>query len=286
MKPYEIDKSPMSHSKPATTSQPAKPLPRQTPLSILDLAPVTAGSTPADALRNTRELAQLADRAGYTRYWLAEHEAFAFLVSRPEDLRDDRRRETTFRQARTLYARAKELGFRGLVFDAEDYDGVTEEAKQRYAESADYVDAWCFSDEFGPGGMYYLRGRQLGQVLAEVWHAPLMQVYEARMYAGKPGCRDGNYWWLRGIHDAGIEVWIATEKTYGAGQGEIETDAPAWLRSWFVQMPEFMAKVYDAYPFAARVLPGFHPWNHDDRHLIASVDSAFEDARLPVTAAA
>ncbi len=81
MKPYEIDKSPMSHSKPATTSQPAKPLPRQTPLSILDLAPVTAGSTPADALRNTRELAQLADRSGYTRYWLAEHHNMTGIAS-------------------------------------------------------------------------------------------------------------------------------------------------------------------------------------------------------------
>ncbi len=42
-------------------------------LSVLDLAPVPAGSTPAEALANTRELAVLADRLGYTRYWLAEH---------------------------------------------------------------------------------------------------------------------------------------------------------------------------------------------------------------------
>jgi hypothetical protein len=195
------------------------------------------------------------------RYWLAEHEAFTFLVQSPEDLRDDRRWETTFRQARTLYAQARALGFRGLVLDAEDYDGVTDAARQRYAESADYVDAWCFADEFGPAGMYYLRGRQFGQVLEEVWGAPLLQVYEARLYAGKGDCRAGNYWWLRGIHDAGIEVWLATEKTYGAGQGEIGTDAPVHLRTWFVQMPEFMSRIHEAYPFAARVLPGFHPWN-------------------------
>ncbi len=199
------------------------------------------------------------------RYWLAEHEAFTFLVNCPEDLRDDRRWETTFRQARTLYARAKELGFRGLVFDAEDYDGVSDEARERYAESADYVDAWCFADEFGPSGMYYLRGLQFGQILDQVWGAPLMQVYEARAYAGKNDCRAGNYWWLRGIHDAGIEIWIATEKTYGAGQGEVETDAPEHLRTWFVQMPEYLVKIHDAYPFAARVLPGFHPWNSRTR---------------------
>jgi len=196
------------------------------------------------------------------RYWLAEHEAFTCLVNAPGDLRDDRRWETTFRQARFLYAQARALGFRGLVFDAEDYGGVTEEAKAAYAGVADFVDAWCFADEFGPGGMYYLRGRQFGQVLQSAWpEAPLLQVYEARVYAGKGDCRAGNYWWLRGLHDAGVEIWIATEKTYGAGRGEIESEAPEHLRTWFVQMPEFMTRIHDAYPFAARVLPGFHPWN-------------------------
>ena len=43
------------------------------PLSILDLAPVPAGSTPGDALRNTLDLAQHAERWGYRRFWLAEH---------------------------------------------------------------------------------------------------------------------------------------------------------------------------------------------------------------------
>ena len=61
-------------------SDPALP-PASIPLSVLDLAPVTAGSTPADALRNTRELAQLADRCGYTRYWLAEHHNMTGIAS-------------------------------------------------------------------------------------------------------------------------------------------------------------------------------------------------------------
>ena len=43
------------------------------PLSILDLAPVTEGSTPAQTFRNTLDLAQAAERCGYHRYWLAEH---------------------------------------------------------------------------------------------------------------------------------------------------------------------------------------------------------------------
>ena len=42
-------------------------------LSVLDLATVSEGSTPADALRNSLELAQHAERLGYHRYWVAEH---------------------------------------------------------------------------------------------------------------------------------------------------------------------------------------------------------------------
>ena len=42
-------------------------------ISILDLAPVPLGASPADALHNTLDLAQHAERWGYRRYWLAEH---------------------------------------------------------------------------------------------------------------------------------------------------------------------------------------------------------------------
>lgn len=50
-------------------------------LSILDLAPVTLGSTPSRALRNTVDLAQHAERLGYTRYWLAEHHNMTGIAS-------------------------------------------------------------------------------------------------------------------------------------------------------------------------------------------------------------
>lgn len=50
-------------------------------LSVLDQSPVSAGSTPADALLNTIELARLADRLGYRRYWIAEHHAMETLAS-------------------------------------------------------------------------------------------------------------------------------------------------------------------------------------------------------------
>jgi luciferase family oxidoreductase group 1 len=42
-------------------------------LSVLDQSPISEGSTGADALRNTIDLAKLADELGYHRYWVAEH---------------------------------------------------------------------------------------------------------------------------------------------------------------------------------------------------------------------
>ena len=46
---------------------------RRVPLSILDLAPASAGGTRRDALLDSARLAQAADRLGYARYWVAEH---------------------------------------------------------------------------------------------------------------------------------------------------------------------------------------------------------------------
>ena len=42
-------------------------------LSVLDQSPIPEGFTQGDALRNTIDLARLADDLGYHRYWLAEH---------------------------------------------------------------------------------------------------------------------------------------------------------------------------------------------------------------------
>jgi luciferase family oxidoreductase group 1 len=50
-------------------------------LSVLDVSPVSSGSNGAQALRNTLELARLADRLGYERYWLAEHHNLPSIAS-------------------------------------------------------------------------------------------------------------------------------------------------------------------------------------------------------------
>jgi luciferase family oxidoreductase group 1 len=56
------------------------------PLSILDLSPVAAGSTGAQSLRNSLDLARFADRLGYTRYWVAEHHNLPSIASSAPDI--------------------------------------------------------------------------------------------------------------------------------------------------------------------------------------------------------
>ena len=56
------------------------------PLSILDLSPVSAGSTAAQALPNSLDLARLADGLGYKRYWVAEHHNLPAIASSAPDI--------------------------------------------------------------------------------------------------------------------------------------------------------------------------------------------------------
>jgi luciferase family oxidoreductase group 1 len=51
------------------------------PLSILDLAPVPEGADAGQALRNSLELAQSAERLGYRRFWMAEHHSMPGIAS-------------------------------------------------------------------------------------------------------------------------------------------------------------------------------------------------------------
>lgn len=48
-------------------------MPVTTPLTVLDLVPISSGLTAAEALRNSIDLAQQAESLGYARYWFAEH---------------------------------------------------------------------------------------------------------------------------------------------------------------------------------------------------------------------
>lgn len=50
-------------------------------LSVLDIAPVRAGATPASALATTLALARRAEELGFARFWVAEHHAMPNIAS-------------------------------------------------------------------------------------------------------------------------------------------------------------------------------------------------------------
>jgi len=71
---------------PATQQSPADAL-RPLRLGVLDQSPIAEGSTGARALERTLELARLADRLGYHRFWVAEHHGSPMLAgAAPEAL--------------------------------------------------------------------------------------------------------------------------------------------------------------------------------------------------------
>lgn len=56
------------------------------PVSVLDLSPISTGSTARQAIRNTIDLARHAEAWGYRRFWVAEHHFVAVASSAPTEL--------------------------------------------------------------------------------------------------------------------------------------------------------------------------------------------------------
>src|ERR1700722_5123646 len=60
---------------------------QQLKLSVLDQSPITADSSPRQAIQESEALVRLTDRLGYTRYWVSEHHNITALAgSTPEVL--------------------------------------------------------------------------------------------------------------------------------------------------------------------------------------------------------
>ena len=55
-------------------------------VSVLDLSPVTTGTSGAVALKNSIDLAKLADALGFARYWIAEHHNLPSVASTAPDI--------------------------------------------------------------------------------------------------------------------------------------------------------------------------------------------------------
>lgn len=56
-------------------------LDKRIPYSVLELASVATGSTPAGVFKNSLHLAQQVEEFGYNRFWLAEHHNMISIAS-------------------------------------------------------------------------------------------------------------------------------------------------------------------------------------------------------------
>ncbi|MBQ7256717.1 MAG: hypothetical protein IJS60_03375 [Abditibacteriota bacterium] len=193
------------------------------------------------------------------RYWMDEHEAFCTMITSTESLNDETLWQTTIREMEKVYSKAKELGFTGIMFDAENYMGPL----PIRPEFTDHFTPWSFEEEWGYKGAYYHRGYEVGKIMSKTIGPNFINLYEARLYADRNDCRQGHYWFLKGMFDAGItNIRIATEKTYGAGKGELKSDDTLdFITSWFCHPDEEVEWIWRSYPFISGVIPGFHPWN-------------------------
>lgn len=123
------------------------------------------------------------------------------------------------RRVAETYPRAKAVGFRGVVYDNESYYSYQGDEK---GDEKPWV--WGgHSAEYGEQGHYYLRGLQVGRAIKQAWpEAKVVMVY-AFGY-------EGERWWYQGFQDAGLELYVGPEHTYGAGPKDL---GDAWYQSWW-----------------------------------------------------
>jgi hypothetical protein len=142
------------------------------------------------------------------------------------------------------YGRVRNAGFSGLVFDNEAY--------YSYKGSGT---PWLWeghSRELGLNGNYYRRGLQVGQYIQAAWSgAHIIMVYGI----GYPG----EYWWYRGFHDSGVDLFLAVEHTYGAGPWK---PGDQWYQHWWspLQLKGVIASKREVFDFI-----------EDDRHILAGL---------------
>lgn len=127
--------------------------------------------------------------------------------------------ETVCRKAESEYAEVRRVGFEGIVFDNEAYYSFAgdESGKQK---------PWLWKgheQQLGMEGNYYRRGKQVGEHINRAWPGARVVMVYAFGY-------EGEMWWYRGFQDAGCEVFLGAEHTYGAGPGDFGTE---YFQRWW-----------------------------------------------------
>jgi hypothetical protein len=119
------------------------------------------------------------------------------------------------RQVGALYGSVRDAGFVGIVYDNEGYYSYQGSGRP-----------WIWGghdSELGADGNYYKRGLEVGSAICAVWpRAKAIMVYSF----GYPG----EYWWYKGFQDAGVDIYLGIEHSYGAGPAK---PGDQWYQHWW-----------------------------------------------------
>lgn len=117
-----------------------------------------------------------------------------------------------------VYSEVRAMGFEGLVYDNEGYYSGT------CNDPTPVSCLWHQRSAFNVNGSgsYYARGKQVGEAISKAWPGARVVMAYGFPY---PGLVD----WVRGHIDAGLNVQVGIEHTYGAGP----CSGPYYHGSWF-----------------------------------------------------
>ncbi len=118
-----------------------------------------------------------------------------------------------------IYAEARKAGFEGVAYDGEAYYSFKGDASGKEKP-------WVWGgheDQYGVGGNYYKRGLQVGKAVQAVWPGARVIMVYAFGYSGER-------WWYQGFKDAGLDVYLGLEHSYGAGPAR---PGGQWYQSWW-----------------------------------------------------
>jgi uncharacterized protein len=110
--------------------------------------------------------------------------------------------------------------------------------------------------------------------------------YDTWLHATRDWSR-GKRWRLKALMMVIVTFKFWPRRIVGAKDLLAQDGITGWRANWglatlLLGRPGMVRRIIPAW--FSYFIPGFHPWNHDDRHLIKLVDSEYEAARLPIAA--
>ena len=112
--------------------------------------------------------------------------------------------------------------------------------------------------------------------------------YDTWLHATRDWSR-GKRWRIKALMMIVVTFKFWPRRIVGAKELLRQDGITGWRVNWglaklLLGRPGMVRRIFPAW--CSYFLPSFHPWNHDDRHLIQLVDSEYEAARLPEAIAA